>query len=300
MKKIKLLLVGVLLLALLSACAGPAVTEAPTVAPVATEAPSTAPVATEAPTEEAVASPTSEPATLNILAAASLTEAFTEMQPIFEAAHPGVTLQFNFAGSQQLAQQLTSGAPADVFASANNKQMTVAVDGGRIDKDVPVPFVQNILVVIVPEANPAGITTLADLAKPGIKIDLAAKEVPVGQYALDFLDKANKDATLGSDYSAKVLANVVSYEETVKAVLTKIELGEADAGIVYTTDAASSTGKITQIEIPTELNVIADYPIAVVKDSANPDLAQAFVDYILSADGQQILQKYGFKPAPTK
>ncbi|GAP14323.1 molybdenum ABC transporter, periplasmic molybdate-binding protein [Longilinea arvoryzae] len=288
MKKLSLLLVSVMLFGLLAGCAAPTATQTPTTAPVATSAP------TEAPTAEPTA--ISAPVTLNIMAAASLTEAFNEIAPVFEAAHPGVTLVFNFAGSQQLAQQLTSAAPADVFASANDKQMGVAVDGGRIDKDTPVPFVQNALVVIVPADNPAGITTLADLAKSGIKLDLAAKEVPVGQYALDFLTKADKDATLGNDYSAKVLANVVSYEENVKAVLTKVSLGEADAGIVYSTDAATLPDKVKQIEISDDLNVIANYPIAVVKDSANAELAQAFVDYILSADGQQVLQKYGFLP----
>ncbi len=288
MKKLSLLLVSVMLFGLLAGCAAPTATPAPTTAPVATSAP------TEAPTAEPTA--TSAPVTLNIMAAASLTEAFNEIAPAFEAAHPGVTLVFNFAGSQQLAQQLTSAAPADVFASANDKQMGVAVDGGRIDKDAPVPFVQNRLVVIVPADNPANITTLADLAKAGIKLDLAAKEVPVGQYALDFMAKADKDATLGSDYSKNVLANVVSYEENVKAVLTKVSMGEADAGIVYSTDAATMPDKVKQIDISDDLNVIANYPIAVVKDSANAELAQAFVDYILSADGQQVLQKYGFLP----
>jgi molybdate transport system substrate-binding protein len=242
------------------------------------------------------AAPESSPVTLNILAAASLTEAFQEIAPAFEAAHEGVTLQFNFAGSQQLAQQLANDAPADVFASANKKQMDVAVEAGRIAADAPVNFVQNRLVVVLPADNPAGITSLADLAKPGLKIVLAAKEVPVGQYALDFLAKADADVSLGSGYSAGVLANVVSYEENVKAVLTKVSLGEADAGIVYTSDAASATAGIVQIEIPDGLNVIAQYPIAVVADSMHSDLARAFVEWIQSTEGQKVLEKYGFLP----
>jgi molybdate transport system substrate-binding protein len=242
------------------------------------------------------AAPERSPVTLNILAAASLTEAFQEMAPAFEAAHAGVTLQFNFAGSQQLAQQLANGAPADVFASANKKQMDVAVEAGRVAADAPASFVQNRLVIVLPPNNPAGITALADLTEPGLKIVLAAKEVPVGQYALDFLAKADADASLGSGYSTRVLANVVSYEENVKAVLTKVSLGEADAGIVYTSDAASATGEILQIEIPDGLNVIAQYPIAVVQDSANSDLARAFVDWVQSSEGQKVLEKYGFLP----
>lgn len=242
------------------------------------------------------AAPESTLVTLNILAAASLTEAFQEMAPAFEAAHSGVTLQFNFAGSQQLAQQLANGAPADVFASANKKQMDVAVEAGRIAADASASFAQNRLVVILPADNPAAITSLASLAKPGIKLVLAAKEVPVGQYALDFLAKADTGASLGSGYSALVLANVVSYEENVKAVLAKVTLGEADAGIVYTSDAASATGEIIQIEIPDGLNVIAQYPIAVVHDSAHTDLAKAFVEWVQSSEGQKVLQKYGFLP----
>jgi molybdate transport system substrate-binding protein len=292
MKKGKLLLIGLLLLAVLSACAAPAATEAPTTAAVVTEAPATEPVATEAPTAE----PTIEPVTLTVLAAASLTESFTELAPVFEAANPGVTVEISFAGSQQLAEQLVNGAPADVFASANNKQMTVTVDGGRVAEDAPVSFTQNRLVVIVPADNPAGIETLADLATPGIKLDLADAEVPVGKYSLEFLTNASADPTYGSDYSDNVLANVVSYEQSVKAVLTKVTLGEADAGIVYTTDAATVSDQIIEIEIPVELNVLANYPIAVVSDSAYPDLAQAFVDFVLSDEGQQILQSYGFMP----
>jgi molybdate transport system substrate-binding protein len=151
--------------------------------------------------------------------------------------------------------------------------------------------------VIYPKANPAGLQTLLDLATPGVKLVLADKSVPVGQYAVSFLDNAVKDASFGATYKADVLKNVVSYELDVKSVLTKVELGEADAGIVYTTDAATdTTGQAGQLAIPDNLNVIAVYPIAVVKDSPNLSMAQAFVDYVLSTDGQAILTKYGFIP----
>lgn len=234
--------------------------------------------------------------TLNVLAAASLSEAFQEIAPAFEAAHPGVTVRFNFAGSQQLARQLAGGAPADVFASANQKQMDVAIEAGRVTEDAPVPFAQNRLVVILPAENPARVASLANLTKPGIKIILAAKEVPAGQYALDFLTKADTDPALGNGFSTRVLENVVSYEENVKAVLTKVSLGEADAGIVYTSDAASAGKKIIQVEIPDAVNIIAKYPIAVVKDSAHGDLAKAFIEWLRTSQGQAVLEKYGFLP----
>lgn len=233
--------------------------------------------------------------TLVVLAATSLTEPFKEIAPLFEAAYPNVTISFNFASSNQLAQQLANGSPADVFASANQRQMDAAVEAGRIESDRPLPFVRNRLVVIVPQKNQADIQELEDLAKPGTKIIVAAKEVPVGQYSLEFLEKTRSDAVLPTNYQDQVLRNVVSYEENVKAVLTKVALGEADAGIVFISDVRSATaGQVMVIEIPDHLNVIASYPIAPVADSRSSELAQAFVDMILSPEGQQILMSYGF------
>jgi molybdate transport system substrate-binding protein len=242
-----------------------------------------------------------EPANLNVFAAASLTEAFNEIGQNFTAEHPGVTFSFNFAGSQQLAQQLGQGAPADAFASANKKQMDVTIEAGRVVSGTEQTFVHNRLVVIYPIDNPAGITELQDLANPGVKVILAAKEVPVGQYSLDFLDKASQDPAFGPDYKDKVLANVVSYEDNVKSVLTKVSLGEGDAGIVYTSDiSGEGADKVGSLEIPDHLNTIANYPIAVVSDSTVPTQAQAFVDYVLSPAGQAVLEKYGFIPAAAK
>ena len=240
--------------------------------------------------------PTQPPAvTLNVFAASSLTASFGEIGKAFETKNPGVTVAFNFAGSQQLAQQINSAAPADVFASANQAQMDAAAKGGRIATDASKPFVKNRLVIIYPKANPAGIQALSDLAKPGLKLVLADKSVPVGQYALNFLDKAAQDAALGAGYKDAVLKNVVSYEQDVKSVLTKITLGEGDAGIVYTTDAASAAaGKISQLAIPDAFNVIAVYPIATLKDSPHLALAQDFVAFVLSSNGQAILANYGF------
>ncbi len=251
---------------------------------------------TVAPRLEPTAAPV-EPITLNVFAAASLTEAFTDIGAQFKALYPGVTIVFNFAGSTQLAQQITEGAPVDVFASANKKQMDVAVEGGRILADTAQVFVNNRLVVIFPKDNPGGLTTLQDLSKPGLRVVLAAVEVPVGQYALDFMDKAILDATFSATYKDEVLANVVSYEDNVKAVLAKVALGEADAGIVYTSDlSGDNAANVATIEIPDALNVIATYPIASVTDSENVDLATVFVTYVLSSDGQAILAEYGFIP----
>jgi molybdate transport system substrate-binding protein len=158
-------------------------------------------------------------------------------------------------------------------------------------------FARNRLVVITPVDNPAGITTLQDLAKPDIHIVIAAAAVPVGAYSLDFLAKASASVDFGSAYSETVLSNVVSYEENVRSVLSKVLLGEADAGIVYTSDIfGESAGQVAQIDIPDELNTIAGYPIAPVADSANFELAQAFVEFVLSPEGQAVLAGYGFMP----
>jgi molybdate transport system substrate-binding protein len=269
---------------MLSACGAPTstavqVTEVPSV--VSTAVPIAAPTATP------------EPKTLTIFAAASLTDAFKEIARNFEAANPGVTVEFNFAGSQTLRTQIEQGAPADIFASANKKEMDTLVTDNLVPADSVKNFLTNQLVVIMPANNPAGLTTLADLAKPGLKVVLAAKEVPAGNYALQVLDQL--DATLGTGFKDKVLANVVSYENDVKQVLTKIQLGEADAGIVYSSDAVAAPD-LKKIDLPAENNVVAQYPLAALTQSRNPELSQAFIAYILSTDGQAVLQKWGFLP----
>ena len=233
-------------------------------------------------------------ATLNVFAAASLTNAFNDIGKQFHTAHPNVTVIYNYAGSQQLAQQINQGAPADVFASANQTQMNVVIQGGEVDSASSKVFVHNLLVVIFPKSNPGQITKLQDLSKPGLKIVLAAASVPAGQYAVDYLGKASADASFGSDYKANVLKNVVSYENDVESVVSKVSLGEADAGIVYTTDALANTSQLGQLSIPTNLQTVAAYPIAPIKGSRNATTAQQFVDFIFSSAGQQTLAKYGF------
>jgi molybdate transport system substrate-binding protein len=255
----------------------------------ATEAQAIAPTDTAVPPTAITA-----PKTLSVFAAASLTDAFTEIGNNFEAANPGNTVTFNFAGSQALQTQIEQGAPADVFASASKSNMDALVTGHLVAQDAPQQFLNNKLVVILPKDNPAGLTTLEDLSKSGIKLVLAADTVPVGKYARQALDLM--DAKFGSGYKTKVLANVVSNEDNVRQVFAKVQLGEADAGIVYTSDAVAAP-ELKTIEIPAGLNVIAKYPIAPLIKAENTDLARAFIAYVLSADGQAVLQKWGFAPA---
>ncbi len=269
----------------LTACGASAT---PTPVP-ATEAPTLAP--TEVPSTD---TPEPEPQTLTVFAAASLTDAFTEIGAAFDAANPGVTTTFNFAGSQALRTQIEEGAPADVFASASGKEMETLVTGAFVGADVSQVFLSNKLVVILPADNPAALEKLEDLANPGIKIVFAAEEVPVGKYARQALDLM--DASFGAGYKDKVLANVVSNEDNVKQVVAKVQLGEADAGIVYVSDVVAAP-ELKSIEIPAELNVIAKYPIAPLVKSENADLATKFIEYVLSAEGQTVLAKWGFTPA---
>jgi molybdate transport system substrate-binding protein len=243
------------------------------------------------------ASTTNVPAArkLTVFAAASLTDAFNEIGEQFKQHNPGVTLEFNFAGSQQLRTQLEQGAVADVFASANTKEMNTAIQSGLVVSGTQKTFVRNRLAVIVPQDNPGGITELKDLAKPGLKIVLAAVGVPVGGYSLTALDKMNAD--FGATFSQTVLSSVVSYEDNVKQVVAKVQLGEADAGIAYTSDVTPQVAdKLIKLDIPDKYNVLATYPIAVLKSAPQADLAARFVDYMLAADGQVILQKWGFIP----
>ncbi|HUH95857.1 MAG TPA: molybdate ABC transporter substrate-binding protein [Anaerolineales bacterium] len=270
-----------LLFALFGSACSPAVTATPGRA----SAPPAAEAATSAPT------PTPAPRTLTVYAAASLTDAFDEIGRAFEASHPGVTVQFSFAGSQTLRAQIEQGAPVDIFASANTKEMDTLVGEHKVDSNAPQIFLTNRLVVILPANNPAGISSLQDLARPGTKIVLAAASVPAGSYALQVLDNLN--AQYGSDFKTRVLANVVSSETDVKQVVAKVQLGEADAGIVYISDSVAAPG-LQKIIIPADANVIARYPIAAVAGSANSALAQLFIAYVLSADGQATLQKWGF------
>jgi molybdate transport system substrate-binding protein len=234
-----------------------------------------------------------EPRRLTVYAAASLTDAFTEIGKAFEASHPNTTIAFSFGGSQNLRTQIEQGAPADVFASANNKEMDALLTGNFVEAGSPKFFLTNQLIVILPKENPAGIASLEDLGEPGLKLVLAAEEVPAGRYAREILGKLN--ASFGAEYNEKVLANVVSNEDNIRQAVTKVQLGEADASIVYMSDAVAAP-ELQRIEIPVEMNVVAEYPIAPLAGSETVDLANEFIDYVLSSEGQTTLKKWGFTP----
>lgn len=236
-----------------------------------------------------------EPTELTVFAAASLTDAYRQIGRNFEQANPGVKVVYNFAGSQQLAAQLGQGAPADVFASANAAQMNVAVDAGRVAEGSVKIFAFNQLVVVTSPSSRVSLTGLQDLAKPGVKLVFAARQVPVGQYTLEFLDRASAEPAFGRGFKDAVLKNVVSYEDNVRSVLAKVSLGEGDAGLVYVSDVISSPRTpVTRIDIPRNLNIIAGYPIAASSDSKQAVLAQKFVDYMFADDTRLILTRYGF------
>jgi len=246
---------------------------------------------------EKSAPPTAIPTkhTLTVFAAASLTGAFQEIGKDYETTNPGVNVSFNFAGSQILRTQLEQGAAADVFSSADHKNMDLLVTENLVDENTYQDFATNKLTVVLPAGNPGNVQTLEDLARPNLKLILADSSVPAGNYARQILTNMSEAPMYGADFSEKVLANVVSNETDVKQVVTKVELGEADAGIVYISDAIAAPDLIT-ISIPNEFNVTAKYPIAVLTNAPEPKLAEAFIAYILSPAGQAVLNKWGFSP----
>lgn len=233
---------------------------------------------------------------ITILAASSLTDAFNQEAAAFRKAHPNVTITFSFGGSPALVTQLDQGAPADVLATADEKNMKSAADKALVIAPATI-FARNRLVIAVPKSNPGQIQAPRDLAKANLKLVLAQKGVPVGDYAHQALSKMEADAAFGAGFSDKVLKNLVSEEPNVKSVVSKIQLGEADAGIVYKTDiTAGVAGDVSAVEIPDAFNVIASYPIAVTSKAGKPAIAAAFIDFILSAEGQKVLADNGFEP----
>lgn len=233
--------------------------------------------------------------TLTIFAAASLSEAFNEIAEEYEASNPGTDIAINFAGSQQLAQQISHGAAADIFASADRRQMDNVIISGQVAAGTDQPFIHNQLAVVLPADNPADILEFKDLAMPGVKLILADSAVPVGRYSQEMLEKTRMKPEFGPQFKAKVLENVVSYEENVRAVLTKILLGEADAGIVYLSDFFGAREEnIEMVSIPEGINVTASYFIAPLKDSPNKERGMDFLELVLSPSGQEILMHHGF------
>lgn len=216
-----------------------------------------------------------------VFAASSLTEAFTRIANDFQAANPDATVTFNFGASSALAQQIASGAPADVFASASPTTMAEVTDAGDAT-GTPTVFVRNRLEIAVPADNPGDVTGLADLADKNLTIALCAEEVPCGAAALKAFEEAG--ITPAPD----------TLEQDVKATLSKVELGEVDAALVYRTDVIAAGDTVKGIEFPESEEAINDYPITVLKAAPNPEGAQAFVDYVLSKDGQRVLTDAGF------
>ncbi len=234
-----------------------------------------------APAASASVTPGDGARTLTVFAASSLTGTFTDLGKTFEAAHPGTSVKFNFGSSATLAQQITQGAPADVFASASPATMRTVTDASLAS--APTTFVRNKLEIAVPADNPAKVDDLKDLADPKVKVALCAQQVPCGAAAVKALDTAGVKVT------------PVTLEQDVKATLTKVELGEVDAALVYRTDVLAAAGKVKGIAFPEADKAINDYPIAPLSKAAAPDLAKQFVDLVLSPQGKNVLTKAGFE-----
>jgi molybdate transport system substrate-binding protein len=232
-------------------------------------------------------------AELVVFAAASLHDACLDLEKEFRIGEPAVTFVFNFAGSRQLAEQLVQGAAADLFASASMNGMNAA--GERMDTSSVRTFARNRLVVAVPNTRGRTVRSLAAMRTPGAKIVIADRSVPAGEYAIEFLTRCEASGEFGVGFRDAVLRNVVSYEENVRAVLSKIMLDEADAGIVYVSDIGKEAGRsVAAIEIPDRLNVAAAYQIGRTKDPKSRALAERFIAFLLSEAGQRVLVHAGF------
>jgi molybdate transport system substrate-binding protein len=255
-------------------------------------APASVAPASAAPASEAAPSVAS--AELTIFGGASLKGVLEQAKTAYEAANPGTTITLSTDSSSALETQIEQGAPADVFLSADTTNPQKLVDGGFADGEAVV-FAGNKLTVIVPTDNPAGIATPADLAKPGLTIIAAGDEVPITKYATQLVDNLGKETGYPADFAAAYAANVASKEDNVKGIVTKIELGEGDAGIVYVTDAKASD-TVTTIDVPDTANVPATYAGTVVKASDDAAAARAFLDWFAGPDGQAILSTFGFLP----
>jgi len=225
---------------------------------------------------------------LHVYAASSLREAFVELERELEADHPHTDVVLHLAGSQVLRLQIEQGAPADVFASANPHHMQALLDSGRVQNSRV--FTHNQLALIVPPNNPAGIDSFANLPRAA-RLVIGTENVPVGRYTRETLRRAR--AHLGNDFEKAVLARVVSEEHNVRLVRAKVELGEADAALVYQTDAASSN-RVHVVPLPAAINVRADYPMGIVEGCENPELANLWLELVFSPAGQAVLSRHGF------
>lgn len=244
---------------------------------------------------------TSQPAdekTLTVFTAGSLKGAFTDIAAAYEEQHPGTKVVLSIDGTQALRTQVEQGARGDVFASANQKHMNALMGEGFIDNATVVNFVKNRVTVALPVSNPGNITELSDLAKSGTKVLIGTPEVPIGNYARQVLDKMAANQSYGQTYEDAVMANVISEETNVNNIIAKLLIGEADAGFTYTSDVVTPAyaDQLTTITIPDEYNVVAQYPIGTLKESADPETAEDFIDFVRSEQGGEILRSYGFEP----
>ncbi len=231
---------------------------------------------------------------LTVFGAASLKGVFAKAKTAYEAGHPDIRLTVSTDSSAALETQIEQGAPADVFLSADTANPRKLVDKGLADGPAHA-FATNLLIVIVPAANPAAIKSPLDLARPGIKIVAAGEAVPISKYAAQLIANLARQLGYPADFAARYASNVVSHEDNVGGVVAKVELGEADAGIVYRTDASAST-KVATVPIPPEANVPATYAGVVVKASPHLPAARAFLDWLVRTDGQALLGTFGFLP----
>lgn len=273
----------VLAATLLAACSSPA-----TSVPIPTSQPS---VASSASPSRAASAETID---LTVFAAASLAGALDKVKEAYEASHPGTTLTVSVDSSSAHETKIEQGAPADVFLSADTANPQKLVAKG-LSAGEPVVFATNKLAIVVPNGNPGGVATPADLAKPGLKVIAAGDDVPITTYAKQLVDNLAGEPGYPADFAAAYARNVVSKEDNVKAVIGKIELGEGDAAIVYATDAKAST-KVATLDVPEAANVSAKYAGAVVAASIHQEAARTFLGWLTSPDGQAILSSVGFLP----
>lgn len=276
-------------LVVLAACGSGGSTAAPasTATTATSSATASASTGSSAPAPSAAASSGSSATggTVTVFAAASLKKTFTELGQTFQQQNPGTTVAFNFAGSSDLVTQITAGAPADVFASADQNNMRKATDAGVVAGS-PVDFASNTLTIVTAPGNPRGITGLADLTKPDLQVVVCAPQVPCGS------------ATQKLEQNTNVTLTPVSEESSVTDVLNKVQTGQADAGLVYVTDASGAGDKVTAIDVPEAASVVNVYPIATLTEAAQPELAAKFVALVTGPDGRQVLEGAGFQPAP--
>jgi molybdate transport system substrate-binding protein len=271
-----------LLALVLAACSGSG--SSPSTSAAATSAPSAVPSAAG-----------SSGAALTVYGAASLKAALTKAKAAYETANPGMTVTISTDSSSALETQIEQGAPADVFLSADATNPQKLVDKGLAAGGL-VPFAGNKLTIVVPSANPAGITSPKDLANPGVKVIAAGDSVPITRYATQLVGNLAREAGYPADFVAKYTANIASKEDNVAALLSKIALDQGDAGIVYVTDATGAADTVKTIDVPDSANVPAAYDGVVIKASQNPVAAKAFLDWFAGPDGQAILTGLGFLP----